>query len=786
MNPFDDTTFRETKKVSTTAGTNPFESERARSDDGEDSLHNDDPGGGYDMETDDDLHNTGPAEASWQYLGVLPYRRVPVYSNVHWDGGGLASYPAAALHNHQKFADPRALLKKTTTTKCVGCPNGGPIAVITLPLTASTNFPTTVLRIMTVSGQPLAKVDFPPPYLLDQQRRYTPFDVLQIGFTSRCVLVVVLKDSLCLTLDLQGEPILPPFALLNSTSNSTTGQQQSSGSSKSKAESVQLAEIYEGGVAVVAHNKEAAIAELLDRHDDPEYLQTVHPTAVQVHPVSNSSNKSETSAAAFYSQQQQYYAVVTPLPATAAYAITNLCHYTAVAVLPRTRTENRHPEVFLATSDHSVVTANVATGAVVDVNCRARLSAPIVDMCLAPNGRFLACFTENSMLTVISTNFETKVLDFDTSEGSNTKTPLALQWCGEDSVVLHWKNLGVLMVGPYGDWLRFPYNNSGGGNDPPPHHHPTDDDHLFLLPELDCCRVITDHSVEILQRVPPATALLLRIGSIETSAMLLDAADAYHSGSPASDEAARAILQTGQLEEAVQTCTDSATKEFDIGTQKRLLRAASYGMHFAYKSVVVTGSSSTSTSTTDHEDERTLLIGGPVSGSDPETGLLPTKTTVQFVDAARKLRILNALRNPDVGFLLTAAQFDAMTPTGVVARLIAMKRPELAVEIGKYLNLPKAVQLFARAAKAAAFVQGATDLSDSETAERAIRIIEDGEPPSLCRGGYATVAGTANKVNRPGVANLLLILESSVADKVPALISTGNYSDAMAVATSSR
>mmetsp|Transcript_25076 Transcript_25076/g.46768 ORF Transcript_25076/g.46768 Transcript_25076/m.46768 type:complete len:340 (+) Transcript_25076:3-1022(+) len=44
----------------------------------------------------------------------------------------------------------------------------------------------------------------------------------------------------------------------------------------------------------------------------------------------------------------------------------------------------------------------------------------------------------------------------------------------------------------------------------------------------------------------------------------------------------------------------------------------------------------------------------------------------------------------------------------------------------------------------------------------------------------------ANSAGRPGVANLLLMLETSVADKVPALLSTGSYADAVAVATSAR
>jgi vacuolar protein sorting-associated protein 16 len=44
----------------------------------------------------------------------------------------------------------------------------------------------------------------------------------------------------------------------------------------------------------------------------------------------------------------------------------------------------------------------------------------------------------------------------------------------------------------------------------------------------------------------------------------------------------------------------------------------------------------------------------------------------------------------------------------------------------------------------------------------------------------------ANRVGRKGVANLLLMLETSVSDKVPALIWTGAYADAIAVATASR
>jgi hypothetical protein len=201
-------------------------------------------------------------------------------------------------------------------------------------------------------------------------------------------------------------------------------------------------------------------------------------------------------------------------------------------------------------------------------------------------------------------------------------------------------------------------------------------------------------------------------------------------------------------------------------------------MHFAFK---------------DDPSERRAIMGGEPEGAE-EGVTLPSSITARFVATARKLRILNAVRNPSVGFVLTSAQYDVITPTGVVARLIATKRPALATSTSKYLSLPKSVQLFARASKAAAFVAAEKHMSDSDTAQGAIQIIHEKQPSqsskglssSINRGAYATVAMAANKVGRPGVANLLLMLETSVADKVPALISTGSYPDAIAVATSAR
>jgi len=189
-------------------------------------------------------------------------------------------------------------------------------------------------------------------------------------------------------------------------------------------------------------------------------------------------------------------------------------------------------------------------------------------------------------------------------------------------------------------------------------------------------------------------------------------------------------------------------------------------------------------------------MGGNVQKDEEVGHTMPSRITAKFVGIAKKLRILNALRNPSVGMVLTCAQYDAITPVGVIARLIAIKKPALGASVSKYLFLPKSVQLYARASKAAAFVASSKDLTDADVAEGVIRIITEDKCGSagaskytssiINRGGYATVAMACIKCGRPGVSTLLLLLETSVADKVPALLSIGSYADAVAVATSAR
>ena len=654
--------------------------------------------------------------------------------------------------------------------------------------------PTTELRIMMPSGRHLANIEFPPPDLISQytSRPYSASDILSIGFTDRTLLIIIFRDSLCLTYNLKGQTVLAPFPILKPVMSSTNPNFPSS---------VELIEasFFNGGVAVLSEMMQTALVEFFDEHDDPTYIESCHYTSKKI---DNSMDESQT--ASYISISPNYLAIVTSFPSDK-HARANNYSYRTLAVLPRNHTAMQHPEIFLSTSDHSVIIADAYNLSLTDIDCRGRISAPIISMSFAPNGRFLACFTENSILTVISTSFETKVLDFDTSEGS-ASPPGQMKWCGEDSVILHWKTLGVLMVGPYGNWLRYPYDF-------------TED--LFLIPEIDCCRIITDSSTDIIQRVPPDTAQFLRIGSIEPSAMLLDASDAFENGSPASDEAARAVSRTGLLVDAVETCASAAMREFDVHVQKRLLRAASYGMHFVYKDQlddrkIMGGEAKVDFREKDdtnqeHEDDNIDALSFDSNGVQKNnlSNVRPSPTAGVFVAAAKKTRILNALRNPEVGFAMTSAQFDMIKPTGIVARLIEVKRPALATTISGYLALEKSVQTFARVSRAAAFIAADKDQTDTKTAEAAIQLLREDILPmtrpknnhsnnsskdesrpenssTLSSGGFASVAIAAKNCGRPEVAKLLLQLETSIPDKVKGLIAIEAFDGAVSVASVAR
>ena len=259
------------------------------------------------------------------------------------------------------------------------------------------------------------------------------------------------------------------------------------------------------------------------------------------------------------------------------------------------------------------------------------LSSSIVRMAVAPNDRFIACFTSAGLLVVYNTAFSKRVLEFDTK---TELAPLAMQWCGDDSVVMYWKGLGLLMVGPYGDWIKYTYGEG-----------------LCILQEVDCLRIVTRDKVEILQRVPATTDAICRIGSFAPAAMLVDAMEAVNAGDPKANDSIEAIREEDALSSSVAECIEAACGEFGVEQQKFLLQVAAFGKRFCQD-------------TAEHQ-----------------------KLGVKLAEACMQLRVLNILRHESVGMPLTTAQLVKLSPLGVVRRLVVRNQHFLAKRLCEYLDL---------------------------------------------------------------------------------------------------
>jgi vacuolar protein sorting-associated protein 16 len=132
--------------------------------------------------------------------------------------------------------------------------------------------------------------------------------------------------------------------------------------------------------------------------------------------------------------------------------------------------------------------------------------------------------------------------------------------------------------------------------------------------------VLSSLSCDMIQRVPTATEAIRKIGSTDPAALLYDAMEAFEEGDPKSDEIIRSIGATSLLAPAVESCISAAASEFDVTRQQSFLRAASYGKSFC-------------------------------SNMDPSL----------FVETARKLRVMNSVRHPDIGILKYPAYEEIIT-----------------------------------------------------------------------------------------------------------------------------
>lgn len=110
------------------------------------------------------------------------------------------------------------------------------------------------------------------------------------------------------------------------------------------------------------------------------------------------------------------------------------------AIIPPAYTLSRSVEVLLAIGQ----TINVVDAT--DSEDRMLQNGPFLHICVSPNGRFIALYTGEGKVWVISSDFQEKLSEYE----SGVKTqPKDVQWCGNDAVVLAWDD-EVHLIGPNG------------------------------------------------------------------------------------------------------------------------------------------------------------------------------------------------------------------------------------------------------------------------------------------------------------------------------------------------
>ncbi|RMJ22317.1 Vacuolar protein [Aspergillus sp. HF37] len=251
-------------------------------------------------------------------------------------------------------------------------------------------------------------------------------------------------------------------------------------------------------------------------------------------------------------------------------------------------------------------------------------NGPFKHVSVSPTGQFVALFTGEGNVWVVSSDFQSKFSEYD----SKVRTPpRTVEWCGDDAVVLAWED-EIHLVGPGGVATIYYY-----------------DGRVHVVPEFDGVRLLTNDTCEFLHKVAPVTEEIFRIGSTSPASVLLDSVDLLERKSPKADENIQHIRPS--LPEAVDACVKAAGHEFDIYWQKRLLKAASFG-----KSVL------------------------DLYNSD------------EFVEMTEKLRVLRAVRDYQIGLPVSYDQYLRLTPDQLIERLVNRHEYLLAIRISEYLQIP--------------------------------------------------------------------------------------------------
>lgn len=253
-----------------------------------------------------------------------------------------------------------------------------------------------------------------------------------------------------------------------------------------------------------------------------------------------------------------------------------------------------------------------------DDNCVIR------EIAVSLNNTYIALFTDRGKLWIGKSDLSMAFRLFDVR---NTSAPVQLVWCGSDAVIINW-GTQLDVVGLSEENIKYSYDES-----------------VFIVPEVDCVRVVSFQSMDIIQKVPKVVRDIFRINSTVPGSYLLEASKQFQKKSHRSNEYLHLVKD--KLFSAVQQCVEAAGHEFNAETQKMLIKAAQFGKTY-------------------------------LDDCSPEN----------YVTMCRVLRCLNAVRRPNIGIPITYTQLHTLSVQGLMELLMTRRHHFLALDLASFLKMP--------------------------------------------------------------------------------------------------
>ncbi|EEB06556.2 HOPS complex subunit Vps16 [Schizosaccharomyces japonicus yFS275] len=251
----------------------------------------------------------------------------------------------------------------------------------------------------------------------------------------------------------------------------------------------------------------------------------------------------------------------------------------------------------------------------------------IIALAVSPNNHYVAAYTSTETVYAFSTGMYKQLVAHKLPDVLASGSLRQLLWCGNDSIALIHYNL-LTLVGPFGGSVPFLLEETP-----------------FAISELDGLRLISQSRTELVRKVPDSLFKLFRVGSTSPGAKLIEASQLLKQKNIHGEAL---LLQLGkQLEDAVKDCVDAAVDEHSVEWQNALLEAAYLGVENC-------------------------------ANYDRQN----------YVQVCQDLRVLNALRKPDIAIYITACEYASIGLEAVTDKLAARGHYALAVHISRWMKAP--------------------------------------------------------------------------------------------------